>query len=346
MTSRKKICVCSAQTPFAYGGTEILGENLVARLQGRGHDAELVRLPLQTQPHEELLKSCLAWRLINLDFVELEKIDLVIATRFPSYMVRQHNKVTWLVHQYRQIYDLYDTPYTSFQPTSKDNEIRKYMIDLDNESLRESRKIFSISRTVSERLQKWNGLASEILFPPVSDSAAFSFESLDDFVLSVARLAGNKRVHLLIEAMQYVPERFHAVLVGDGYARRELEDRTAKLHLEKRIHFLGHIPRNEVIRHYAKTGAVFYGPMDEDYGFATLEAFYARKPVITCTDSGGVLEFVDPSNGWICEAEPKSIAACIETVLTSKEESRKKGEEGYHKVVHLNWDFVLDRLLD
>src|SRR5688572_20860919 len=118
MTTRKKICVCSAQIPFAYGGTEVLVDSLVTQLRERGHDAQIVRLPLQTQPHEELLKSCLAWRFINLDFVELEKIDLVIGTRFPSYMVRHENKVIWLVHQYRQIYDLYDTPYTSFQPTS------------------------------------------------------------------------------------------------------------------------------------------------------------------------------------------------------------------------------------
>jgi glycosyltransferase involved in cell wall biosynthesis len=234
---------------------------------------------LQTQPHEELLNSCLAWRLINLDFVELDKIDLVIATRFPSYMVRQQNKVVWLVHQYRQIYDLYNTPYTSFQPTSKDNEIRKHIIDLDNQSLGESRKIFSISRTVADRLQKSNGIHAEILFPPVSDSNAFRFESFDNHVLSVARLAGNKRVHLLIEAMQYVAKPFRAVIVGDGYARAELELLTAKLHLEDRIHFMGQVSREEVIRQYANAGVVFYGPLDEDYGFATLEAFYARKPV-------------------------------------------------------------------
>src|SRR5687768_16938023 len=168
-SSRLKVCVCSAQIPFATGGTEMLADSLVAELRNRGHVSEIVRLPLQTQPHEELLKSCLAWRLINLDFVELENIDLVIATRFPSYMVRQQNKVIWLVHQYRQIYDLYDTPYTSFQPISKDNEIRKYLIDLDMEAFREAKKIFTISQTVADRLRRYNGIEAEVLFPPVSD---------------------------------------------------------------------------------------------------------------------------------------------------------------------------------
>ncbi len=346
MSKRKKICVCSAQTPFAYGGTEIFVENVISQLRLRGHDAELVRLPLQTQPHEELLKSCLAWRLLNLDFVEMERIDLVIPTKFPSYMVRHENKRIWLLHQYRQIYDLYDTAYTSFQPTSKDNEIRKYIIDLDQESFRESKKVFSQSRTVAERLKHSVGIESEILHPPISDSDSFYFETLDNHVLSVARLAGNKRIDLLIEAMQYVSDRFHAVIVGDGYARPELEKLTTKLKLGKRVHFVGQISREEVIRHYAKAGAVFYGPVEEDYGLATLEAFYARKPVITCSDSGGVLELVDDSCGWIATAQPQSIASCIEEALNNKNKSRQMGEEGFHKISYLSWNYVMDRLLD
>jgi glycosyltransferase involved in cell wall biosynthesis len=146
--------------------------------------------------------------------------------------------------------------------------------------------------------------------------------------------------------MQYVSHRFQAVIVGDGYARAELEELTGKLKLGKRIHFVGQISREEVIRHYAKAGAVFYGPVEEDYGLATLESFYARKPVITCSDSGGVLELVDQSCGWIAEAEPQSIAICIEQALNNKDRSRQMGEEGFRKISYLSWDYAMDRLLD
>ena len=343
--SRLKVCICSAQIPFASGGTEMLVDSLASEIVARGHSSEIVRLPLQTQPHEELLKSCLAWRLLNLDFVELENIDLVITTRFPSYMVRQQNKVIWLVHQYRQIYDLYDSPYTSFQPTTKDNEIRKHLIELDNQSFREAKKIFTISQTVANRLKRYNGIEAEVLFPPVSDSNEFYFDAQEKHILSVARLAGNKRVHLLIEAMQHVSEEFHAVLIGDGYAREELERKAEQLGVSNRVHFRGQVTRKEVIAHYANAGAVFYGPKDEDYGFATLEAFYARKPVITCDDSGGVLEFVDDSCGWIAPADPAAIASCIEETLRNPQRSREKGEHGYLKVAPIHWDYVLERLL-
>ncbi len=47
-----------------------------------------------------------------------------------------------------------------------------------------------------------------------------------------------------------------------------------------------------------------YPPFDEDFGYVTLEAFLARKPVVTCTDSGGPNEFVvDGVNGYVCEPD-------------------------------------------
>jgi len=345
MTS-KNICVCSAQVPFVYGGTEILMDELVNRIRNRGHRVEPVRLPLQTQPHEELLKSCFAWRMINLDFVELEKIDLLICSRFPSYMAPHKNKVVWLNHQYRQIYDWYETPYSDFKTTSKDNEIRKALIELDQVSFQESRKIFSQSRTVAERLKHYNNVESELLFAPIADQDSFHFGELNDSILCVSRLSGNKRVHLLIEAMKYVSPRFRAVVVGEGYAEPELKKIATKAGLLDRIHFTGHISRSEVIHHYESAGAIFYGPLNEDYGLATIESFYAQKPVITCTDSGGVLEFVNDSNGWVVEPDPEMVGSAIEEAMSNKELARSKGKAGYHSISFLNWEDTLDRLLE
>jgi len=341
----KRICVCSAQVPFVYGGSEILNEELVKRIRARGHHVEPVRLPLQTQPHEELLKSCLAWRMINLDFIELETIDLIICSRFPSYMAPHTNKVVWLNHQYRQIYDWYETPYSDFEVNSRDSEIRKALIELDQISFGESKKIFSQSKTVAERLKQYNNFDSEVLFAPIPDQDAFRFEELENSVVCVARLAGNKRIHLLIESMQFVSARFRAIIVGDGYARTELQAKSAACGLEDRVIFAGHVSREEVIAHYAKAGVIFYGPLNEDYGLSTIEAFFSEKPVITCVDSGGVLEFVNDANGWIVEPDPEMIGSAIEEALTNKELTRMKGKEGHSTVSSINWDSTLDRLL-
>ena len=59
------------------------------------------------------------------------------------------------------------------------------------------------------------------------------------------------------------------------------------------MRFAGRVSDAEAVDLYAGARAVYYAPVDEDYGFATIEAFASAKPVITTTDAGGVLEFVE-----------------------------------------------------
>lgn len=346
MDSVKKIVVCSVQVPFVRGGAEYFTDNLVARLLERSHQVDRIQLPLQTLPLEEVIKNCLAWRLLNVDHIYNDQIDLVIGTKFPSYMIPHPRKIIWLVHQYREIYDLYGTNYSGFQPTSAHNEFRQQLIDLDQLAFSEAKKIYTISQTVSNRLKRFNGFDSVPLYPPLQDATSFHFAAMDDFVLSVSRLEGNKRIHLLIEAMRHVPSQFKAVIVGEGFLRSEYEEIAEKLGVADRVRFTGVLTRAEVIDLYSRAGALFYGPIGEDYGYATLEAFYSRKPVVTCNDSGGILEFVeDGRTGWVSDTDPRNIAVSIERALSDKQEARRRGDAGFDKIQYINWDYVLGNLL-
>ena len=44
--------------------------------------------------------------MLDLEEADGRPIDLVVGTKFPSYLVRHPNKRVWLVHQFRQAYDL------------------------------------------------------------------------------------------------------------------------------------------------------------------------------------------------------------------------------------------------
>jgi glycosyltransferase involved in cell wall biosynthesis len=341
----RKICVCSVQIPFVRGGAEYFSQNLVNQLRSRSYEVEHVQLPFQTLPIEEVVKGCLAWRLLNLDRIYNDEIDLVIGTKFPSYMVPHRNKIIWLVHQYREIYDLHDTVFSGFQPTSNHVQIRKELIDLDHMAFSETKKIFSISKTVSRRLKEFNNFESVPIYPPIDDAHKFHFSEMGDFVLSVSRLEGNKRVKLLIEAMKHVSPNFKAVIVGEGYLRKEYEWIAEVQKVSDRIIFTGSISRDELIDYYSRAGVLFYGPIGEDYGYATLEAFYSGKPVITCHDSGGILEFVDETTGWVTKPEPEAIANCIEEALTKKVEAKRLGEAGRSRIANINWNSTLDKLI-
>src|SRR5262249_15269336 len=99
---------------------------------------------------------------------------------------------------------------------------------------------------------------------------------------------------------------------------------------------------------YARCLAVVYPPLDEDYGYVTLEAMLARKPVITCSDSGGPLEFVvDRETGLIADASPEALAAALDEVWETRESSRRMGDAGRQRFeeMQIHWPHVIERLL-
>ena len=110
-----RVLVCDVQVPFVHGGAEILVRELVRQLGAAGHVADMVSVPFKWYPKEEILGHAAAWRLLDLSESNGQPVDVAIATKFPSYFVRHHHKVTWLVHQYRAAYELCGTPYSDFE---------------------------------------------------------------------------------------------------------------------------------------------------------------------------------------------------------------------------------------
>jgi len=73
--SGERIVICDAQVPFARGGAEMLCESLRDELVRRGFEVDLVALPFGWPTRVDVLKSCLAWRLIDLTEAAGKRID-------------------------------------------------------------------------------------------------------------------------------------------------------------------------------------------------------------------------------------------------------------------------------
>lgn len=341
----KRIALCTAQVPFTQGGAEIHVDSLRRELVRRGFQVEVIRLPFKWYPKVEILKSCLAWRLIDLTESDGKKIDLVIATKFPSYVVKHPNKITWLVHQFRSAYDLHGTKYSDFSNDSESRQIREMIRQIDNRTLKESRRIYTISKNVAARLAKYNGLTGEPLYPPPMHDGLYRNDAYGDYILSVSRLNPIKRVGLLIEAMQYIKSGARCVIVGEGPQEEKLKKLAHQLGVTENVSFLGYVDDNKLIELYANCFSVFFAPFDEDYGYITLEAFKSRKPVLTTTDSGGVLEFVEDNyNGYVVDKDPKQIAAKFDYLFNNRTVCERFGTRGYDKVKDIQWDSVIEKL--
>jgi glycosyltransferase involved in cell wall biosynthesis len=339
------VLVCEAQVPFVHGGAEVHVRQLVRELRARGYATELVSVPFKWYPKEEILPHAAAWRLLDLSESNGRPVDLVIGTKFPSYFARHPNKVAWLIHQYRAAYELCGTEYSDFAHTELDVGLRDTLMRLDTQMLGECRTIFTNARNTASRLEKFNGLAAEPLYHPPKLAGRLVPGPYTNYVLSVGRIESVKRVDLVIQAMADVPSEIRLVVAGDGTQRQNAERAAGQAGVADRVTFLGNVEDDDLIRLYADALAVVYPPYDEDFGYVTLEAFLARKPVITCTDSGGPNEFViDGVNGLVCAPEPGELAAAITRVAGDRPRTAAMGDAGHAAAVAITWDGVIEKL--
>ena len=341
----KTVLVCEAHVPLVRGGAELHVRGLVDELRRRGHRADLVSIPFKWYPKEALLAHAAAWRLVDLTESNGERIDVVIATKFPTYFVRHPHKVTWLFHQYRAIYDLCGTEFSEFTHVEADVRLRDQLIALDNEVLGESARLFTNARNTAARVARYNGLAAEPLYHPPPLAARLRSGPFGDYVLSVGRLEGNKRVELIIRAMTHGATG-RLIIAGDGLLRGHLERVVADERLSDRVTFAGSVSTEQLLDLYAGAKAVVFPPFDEDYGYVTLEAFLARKPVITTTDAGGPLEFVEHGvTGLVADPTPESLGAVIAELASSSSRAEALGAAGFERARAITWDGVVERLL-
>ncbi len=339
-----RILVCSPQVPFARGGAEILAERLTAELRARGHEADLVTMPFKWYPGERVLTHALLWRLADLEEVDGRRVDLVIGTKFPSYVIRHPNKVVWLVHQFRQAYELDRTELGQFDESAQERALRRKLHELDRVALGEARRLCAISRNVSERLARSLGLEAEVVLPP-PQGLDFRCEGYEDFILSVNRLDRAKRIDLLLEAAAAEPG-LEVVIAGDGPDRERLEAIARRHGLNGRVRFAGRVSEAELADLYARCRAVYYAPVDEDYGMVPYEAFLSEKPVVTMTDAGGPLDVVsDRRTGLVVEPRAEALAAACRFLAEHADEARSWGRAGKAVAEQVTWDRAIDRLL-
>lgn len=343
-----RVVVLNNGAPFLRGGAEHLADSLVHELVARGHEAQLVRLPLRWHSPEAVADSMAAAAA-----VQIPEADRVIALKFPAYLVPHENKVVWLLHQFRQVYDLWGTPLQDLPPTPETHEVREAIHLSDTRSLRSTRGLYCNSAVTADRLLRYNGLHARVLLPPHGDSTMFRNDGYGDYILAIGRVTASKRQHLLVQAMAHTSEHVRLVVAGPpetGHDAEVIERLVAEQGLENRVRLdLRFISDQEKVDLLAGARGVAYLPHDEDsYGYVTVEAMLSRKPVITTHDAGGVLQLVqDQVTGYVTEATPESLAASMESLCANTRLALGMGDAGHTLVeqLDLSWDWVLENLL-
>lgn len=343
-----KVLIVNNMAPFLWGGAEELAANLCKQLIAAGHQAEILRIPFQWEPATRIPSQMLMARAF-----EIWNVDHVIALKFPAYLVRHPRKTLWLLHQYRQAYDLLSAGHSNLPATPEGQAIREAIVTADNMCFSECRRIFTNSEVTRRRAAQYNDIQAEVLIPPVNDPELFRGEDSEGYIFAGGRINSAKRQHLLVEAMARAPRHCRLIVAGPPDGPEDaalLSGLVERLDLSDRVTLdLRFLSRAEYARYVNRASAVAYLPFDEDsFDYVAMEAAIAGKPIISAVDSGGVLGLVkDGATGLVAEPNAGSLAEQIARVLADAALARRLGRAAreFLLAMKIDWPSTLEKLV-
>lgn len=342
--------IATAQVPFVRGGAEILADGLCDALRQAGHEVELVRFPFKWYPPSAIPAQVLAARMLDLTEYSGVKIDRVIGLKFPAYLIPHPNKLLWIIHQHRSAYDFWDSGHSDLLHAPQGRAVRDFIGQVDEKYIPEARAVYTISRNVSDRLQRFNGIASEPVYHPPANAEDYAEGGFESYFLVPSRIDPLKRQWLVLDALAESAIPIRVVFVGSAdnpQTLLQLQRRASRKGVSDRVTWMGQVNEAEKIRLYSNACGVIYPPVDEDYGYVTLESMLAAKPVLTCSDSGGALEFVRHEvTGLIVPPTSSDMAKAMAQIWDNRTEAMRLGRAGRdaYSEFGISWENVVRRL--
>jgi len=323
------------------GGAENLYTGLVDALNKKGHEATQIEVIVDESSFDGILKAY-----CDCFYLDLSHYDLVISTKAPTYMVRHPNHISYLLHTIRVFYDRFEN---EFKKEDKERQKQRKLIhEFDKYGLDPSRikRHYVIGETVAGRLKDadsfWKKIHFEVI-PPATKITDFKDPSNGEYIFLPGRLHRWKRVDLVIRSMKFIKKNVKLLIAGTGEHEKTLRELANG---DERIEFLGSVSDEQLVDLYSKSIVIPFVPVNEDYGYVTIEAFKTKKPVITCTDSGEPALIVkDGISGFIVEPKPEKIAEKINYFLDNPDDTIRMGENGYTSVKEITWENVVSKLL-
>ncbi len=338
--------IASSFVPGVRGGADKIAADLAAAMRHRGLDVDTLMLPVW-DAWEELPQQLLGMRLWHLEGAA----DRLIALRTPAHLLRHPDKVVWFLHHHRGAYDLWGTEHGTIPDTDEGRQVRDVIATSDHRALAEASRVYAISRVTAGRLQAFGGVDAAVMYPPLLDPEGYRCDEAEDFVFLPGRITPAKRQLLAVEAMAHVPSPTRLVIAGAPDQPEHLvpvRRAIAHLGLDDRVDVLeGWLPEDDKRDLMARCLACVFPPFDEDYGYVSLEAAHSSKPVITCTDSGGTLEFVeDGVTGLVAAPTPEALGAAIARLAGDRRAAREMGVTAHTRAGAMgpSWDRVVDEL--
>lgn len=159
-------------------------------------------------------------------------------------------------------------------------------------------------------------------------------EGADYLFCTVSRLAKEKNLDFLLEALyclkQILAKRgktFRHLILGEGPARKHLEQEIALRGLEENVLLIGNVENETIKDYHGAADAFLFSSKSETQGIVILEAMAAGTPVIA-VDASGVRDVVVTGENGILTSENALVFAMKTAELMENEPLLRQMEQG------------------
>lgn len=152
-------------------------------------------------------------------------------------------------------------------------------------------------------------------------------------IIFVGRLAKPKNPFLLVQAYaklsSTVREKCELVIVGDGPQKSDLVKLIIKLGLSDKVHLIGNVPRDEMLKLLANSDIMVLPSLWESFGLSVLEAMSLSIPVVV-SNVGGLKELVSNNSGILIDTLD-DLTTSLEKLLTDEKLRNELAARGYEQ---------------
>jgi len=199
-------------------------------------------------------------------------------------------------------------------------------------SVRRAARILTVSeRTKRDLVERYGTPEGKVVVTPNGVDAAFSPDGPRrngaPYLLFVGALQSRKDPLAAIEALSMTNADLHLVLAGpDKGSGREVREEVARLRLERRVEFAGHVEKTELAALYRGATCLVFPSRYEGFGLPVVEAMASGTPVVATT-AGAVPEVAGDAAILVEPGDAVALAGGIERALADRERLVRAGLE-------------------